>query len=191
MEWREIANQLEKLNYNSFSQRSFLPAGSSSSSTPVGHAVAAATARPPVPPAAEDPARAQFRLRVAHLVRGLILIFALGMPRIFYYGFGGYAIVVLSGALDYFQSAQFRQYFTGARPTLDIQLARLRQRKEYIEKLSEVTADDDSEATTKMREFLQTFKEERSYASRFFYQLVVMLFYSALPSCHPHGEFLT
>lgn len=141
----------------------------------------------PAPP--EDPARVRFRMRVAHLMRGLIFIFALGMPRVFYYVYGGYALIVLSGILDELQSAQVRQFFTGARPSLDIQLVRLRQRREYLERLKTET---DPEEEAKMRDFVATFPTEgRPWGLRFLYQSVFMLFYSALPSCYPHPEYLT
>ena len=141
----------------------------------------------PVPPV-DDPARVRFRLRVAHLIRGMIFVFALGLPRVFYYVYAGYGLLVLSGLLDELQSVHVRHFITGSRPSLDLQLVRLRQRREFIQKLSETL---DEEEVLKMRDFLETFKPEKPFHLRFMYQLFLMFFYSALPSCYPHKEFLT
>ena len=152
---------------------------------------------PAQPPQVEDPARAEMRLRMAHVIRGMILIFALGLPRVFYYVYGGYGVLVLSGVMNRLQSVQFRRYLTGSRPTLDLQLSRLRQRREALlhvqqmEQRQSIGEDVDEAELTKHREFLQQFTHQQSWLWRFVYQLPVMFLYSALPSCHPHSEYLT
>jgi hypothetical protein len=146
----------------------------------------------------EDPARARLRMRLAHVFRGVILIFALGLPRMFYYLYGVYGVFVLSGALDKLQSAEFRRFMTGSRPSLDLQLARLRQRIEMLDKLEEIERlierDEpfDSEELRRVNEFLSSFEPSpnTSWIFRFNYQLFFMFFYSMLPGCHPNPELL-
>ena len=151
----------------------------------------------PALPEAEDPDRARLRMRLAHIIRGLILIFALGLPRLFYYLYGVYAVFVLSGALDKLQSPEFRRLLSGSKPSLDVQLARLRQRMEMLAKLEQIESamenDEpfDVDEFRRVNEFLQTFEpNERSWSSRFMYQLLFMFVYSALPACHPDPDFL-
>jgi hypothetical protein len=146
----------------------------------------------------EDPARVRLRMRLAHVIRGVILIFALGMPRMFYYLYGIYGVFVLSGALDKLQSAEFRRFLTGSRPPLELQLTRLRQRLEMLEKLEEIEnlieRDEpfDAEELRRINEFLSSFEpsQNTSWIFRFNYQLFFMFFYSMVPGCHPHPEFL-
>jgi hypothetical protein len=146
----------------------------------------------------EDPARERIRVRMAHVLRGFILMFALGMPRMFYYLFGIYGVFVLSGAVDKLQSAEFRQFLTGSRPPLDVQLARLRQRAEMLEKLRQIEhaiefdEDFDSDELRRINEFLSTFEAplQPTWTLRFIYQLIFLFIYSALPTCHPHQEYL-
>jgi len=102
----------------------------------------------------------------------------------------GYALLVLSGLLDKLRTTEFRQYLSGSRPSLDIQLTRLRQRIEYMQKLRTLPHED--EEAVRMREFLNQFLVHRvPMLYRFIYQLFFMFFYSALPSCNPHAEYLT
>lgn len=175
-DWNRIAAELGKLYMVSKDQ-----------GIPQESQVGNAPPNIPNAPVAEDPERVRFRMRIAHLIRGAIFIYALGMPRVFYYVFGMYAMMTMSGLLDRLTSVEFRRYWTGSRPTLDLQLVRLRQRKQYIDSLDTSTLEE----YEKMREFLSTFRQERPYYQRFVYQLFVMLFYSALPSCHPHPQFMT
>jgi hypothetical protein len=138
----------------------------------------------------DNQAQQQLQIRLGHLLRGLVLIYALSLPRIFYYMFVGYALLVMSGLFDKLRGTEFRQYWAGSRPSLDLQLTRLRQRMEYIQKLKSCPPDDEDAA--RMREFLAQFNHHRAaYHHRFIYQLVVMFFYSAFPACHPHVEYLT
>lgn len=150
-----------------------------------------------VAPAAGDPDRARLRMRLAHIIRGLILIFALGLPRLFYYLYGMYGVFVLSGALEKLQSPEFRRILSGSKPALDVQLARLRQRIEMLTKLEDIELaienDEpfDVDEFRRINEYLQTFEpNQRSWSSRFTYQLVFMFVYSALPTCHPDPDFL-
>jgi len=144
----------------------------------------------------EDPGRMQMRMRIAHVIRGVILIFALGLPKMFYYLYGVYGVFVLSGALDKLQSTEFRQLLTGARPSLDVQLARLRQRIDMLQKLAQIEQaieqdeEFDSDEFRRVNEFLSSFQPSPaiSWLSRFSYQLFFMFIYSALPACHPHPE---
>ena len=141
----------------------------------------------------DERARAQMGIRVGHLIRGLVLIYALSLPRMFYYVFAGYSLLLLSGLLDNLQRLPFRRFFAGTRPSLELQLSRLRQRQEYLEKLelSESMALDEDDRK-KFTEFLSTFEVHRApFWHRFVYQLFVMFFYSAFPACHPHSEYLT
>lgn len=138
----------------------------------------------------------QMRMRIAHVIRGVILIFALGLPKMFYYLYGVYGVFVLSGALEKLQSTEFRQLLTGARPSLDVQLARLRQRIDMLQKLAQIEQaieqdeDFDSDEFRRVNEFLSSFQPSPaiSWLSRFSYQLFFMFVYSALPACHPHPE---
>ena len=148
------------------------------------------------PAVAEDPNRMRVQLRVAHALRGLILIFALGLPRVFYYIYGGYCILVLSGAVERMQSAEFRALFTGSRASLEIELARLRLRQETLGRLQEMEAaiareePVDEEHYVKEQEVLSQFRPEKPWVYRFLYQSIFMFVYTLLPSCHPHREYL-
>jgi len=141
----------------------------------------------------DDRAQAVLGMRIGHLIRGLVLIYALSLPRMFYYVFAGYSLLLLSGLLDNLHQIPFRRFLGGARPSLDLQLSRLRQRIDFAEKLraSEASPIDEAEER-KMREFLSQFDQHRvPFSHRFVYQLFVMFFYSAFPACHPHSEYLT
>ena len=148
-------------------------------------------------PPAEDPARVVFRARLGHVIRGLILIFALGLPRMFYYFYGIYGVLVLSGAIDRLQSIHFRQYLVGSRLSLDLQLARLRLRRDTLQQVQILEskrksgeAVDESELQ-KHRDTMIQFTPQQPWIKRFLYQLPVMLVYSAFPWCHPHSEYLS
>lgn len=154
--------------------------------------------RPQQEPGPNDAQGAQLRMRLAHVIRGIILIFALGLPKMFYYLYGVYGVFVLSGALDKLQSTEFRQYLTGARPSLDVQLARLRQRSEMLQKLAEIEKaieqdeEFDAEEFRRVNEFLSSLEPAPGYSwvKRFGYQLFFLFIYSALPACHPHPEYI-
>jgi hypothetical protein len=208
-EWESIAEKLGAIQQIQVEQRSDSRSATSrehvsKSSMPAAAAPAsprnevpraAPFARPPV--VEEDPERARLRMRMAHVIRGYILIFALGLPRIFYYLYGIYGVFVLSGLLDKLQSAEFRRLLTGTRPSLDVQLARLRQRQEMFAKLEEIESlierdeEFDADEYRRVNEFLSSFNPiVHSGSVRFAYQLFFMFFLTALPSCHPDPEFL-
>jgi hypothetical protein len=121
---------------------------------------------------------------------------ALGMPRTLFYVYGAYSVLVLSGVTDHIQSQEFRRWFSGSRPSLDLQLSRLRQRIESLERLARMEeaalagSEVDEGELQKERDFIESFKSSKSWTARFAYQLVFMFFYSALPSCNPHAEYL-
>lgn len=192
-EWRSILFQLELMNLSPARENATnhdLP-GTRHHETP------RAGAEPNAPDRAarerDERAQAQLGIRIGHLIRGLVLIYALSLPRMFYYVFAGYSLLLLSGLLDNLQQLPFRRFVGGARPSLDLQLTRLRQRQEFIEKLRnmEVSPVEEDEER-KMREFLSQFDQQRvPHSHRFVYQLFVMFFYTVFPACHPHSEYLT
>jgi hypothetical protein len=141
----------------------------------------------------DERARAQMGMRMGHLIRGLVLIYALSLPRMFYYVFAGYSLLLLSGLLDNLQRLPFRRLFAGTRPSLELQLSRLRQRQEYIERLRvSESMPIDADEKEKICEFLSKFEDHKTpFWHRVVYQSVVMFFYSAFPACHPHSEYLT
>jgi hypothetical protein len=134
---------------------------------------------------------------MGHVIRGFILIFALGLPRMLYYIYGAYGVLVLSGVMDRLQSVQIRRLLMGTRQSLDLQLARLRVRIETIEKLSELEEaqslgkEVDEEEIGKHRAYLEQFTPMKPWFHRFMYQLPALFIYSALPWCNPHSEYLT
>ena len=148
------------------------------------------------PAVPDDPDRARMQRRMAHVIRGVILMIALGMPRTLFYVYGAYSVLVLSGVTDHIQSQEFRRWFSGSRPSLDLQLSRLRQRIESLERLARMEeaalagSEVDEGELQKERDFIESFKSNKSWTARFAYQLVFMFFYSALPSCNPHAEYL-
>ena len=199
-EWSRISESLSHILLRARSSR----ATSSSSETAEpeaaprlhreGARAEGAQERPEQPPAANMNHQARMQLRIAHAIRGLVLIFALGLPRVLYYIYGGYCVLVLSGAVERMQSAEFRQLFTGSRPALELQLSRLRSRKECLERLAAAASRGepvDEEQSVKDREFLEQFFPRKAWIHRFLYQSVFMFVYTLLPSCHPHADFLT
>lgn len=141
----------------------------------------------------DQQAQAQMGIRIGHLIRGLVLIYALSLPRMFYYIFAGYSLLLLTGLFDNLQRLPLRRFLSGARPSLDIQLTRLRQRLEYMQRLQDCESSPiEEEELNKMKEFLGSFERSRvPFWRRFIYQLFVMFFYSAFPACHPHSEYLS
>lgn len=189
--WESIAEKLEILAKGKSNQET-LAAPRAASTNP---------RNPPAQPAErdelDDAARRRLQERLGHALRGLIFIFAIGLPKIFYYIYGVYVVLVMSGVMERLQSVQFRQVLAGSRPSLDLQLARLRQRKEALEKVVQLEAAANSNETldeeelNKQRALLDQFKPNGSWMSRFFYQLPLLFVYSAFPWCHPHPEYLT
>ena len=205
-EWRKIADQLSA-KLHSKSENAKIDEKGTDRNEKENHATIERPMTDPVQPVnppreqmphPEDPARARLRMRLAHVIRGVILIFALGLPRMFYYLYGVYGVFVLSGALEKLQSVEFRRYLTGSRPSLELQLSRLRQRLEMLEKLEEIERlmerDEpfDADDLRRVNEFLATFtpRDETSWLFRFNYQLFFMFFYSMLPACHPEPELI-
>ena len=188
--WESIAQKLEILAKGKGNQET-VAAPRATSTNP---------RNPPAQPAErnefDDPVRRRMQERLGHALRGLIFIFAIGLPKIFYYIYGVYVVLVMSGVMERLQSVQFRHLLAGARPSLDLQLARLRQRKEALEKVAQLEAVANSNETvdeelSKQRAFLNQFEPTRSWISRFFYQLPLLFVYSAFPWCHPQPEYLT
>ena len=188
--WSRIANDLSSLLNTRMRRR--LQQGGAPSAPASGPAPPVAGQDVPV----EDPDRVRMRRRISHVIRGLVLMIALGMPRTFFYLYGAYSVLVLSGVTDHIQSTEFRRWFTGARAPLDLQLSRLRLRLESIDRLSRLEAavsageEVDAEDCRIEREFIDSFKSDKSWPARFAYQLAFMFVYSALPSCNPHAEYM-
>ena len=193
VEWRNILNQLERMSCSENRdkdrniERLSMPPREPPRVAPEQNAADRAARE------RDERAQAQLGIRVGHLIRGLVLIYALSLPRMFYYVFAGYSLLLMSGLLDHLQQLPLRRLLGGARPSLDLQLTRLRQRQEFIEKLSRLDESPmDEEEQRKMHEFLSQFDNPRApFSHRFVYQLFVMFFYSAFPACHPHSEYLT
>lgn len=196
-EWGKIGSELSEMLARARSSRIKPIAAEVEVNPPERVAERNAPAPGPAAPAREDPNRMRMHVRIAHAFRGLVLIFALGLPRVFYYIYGAYSILVLSGAVDRIRSAEFRALFTGSRPSLDIQLTRLRSRQEGLERLEELERAlareeaVDEEQLAREQEFMAQFNPVRPWGHRFVYQSVVMFFYTLFPSCHPHAEYLT
>ena len=196
-EWGKIASDLSAMLARARGSRMTPIAAEVQVNAPERAAERNAPAPGPAAAPREDPNRMRMQVRIAHAFRGLILVFALGLPRVFYYIYGVYSILVLSGAADRIRSAEFRALFTGSRPSLDIQLARLRSRQEGLERLEELQRAlargevVDEEQLAREQEFMAQFKPARPWVYRFVYQSGVMFLYTLFPSCHPHAEYLT
>jgi hypothetical protein len=155
--------------------------------------------RPVVPPPRPRNILAE---RIAHLVQIMLIMYMISLPRVFHYFFVGYALLVLSGLSEVIRTVNLRQLLGGARPSLSLQLARLRERQESLSRLAALytqreelgTFSETEEAEVKkLEEFLASFNETADTPKlplRFMYQLFVMLFYSAFPECFPHSRFL-
>lgn len=158
-----------------------------------------------VPPEAQQPVVAPpapqvnpiIWARIGHLLRWSVLLIALSLPRFFYYLFSGYALLVVTGLLDALKSIQLRHYMSGSRPSLNIQLVRLRERSEALKRLLELREEhrelneEEEREVRKHEDFLATFVDPQvHYLVRFVYQLVFMFVYSAFPDCYPHSQYL-